>query len=287
MSFKSGLKNIFYLCTGLTICIYFSACTNIDKNECRKTHWPTQGFEDGQEGRPSRLSMFLAKCSAFDIKVDNAAYLESYDKGLDTFCSEDSAFSRGFQGLTPEKVCSQKIKYTTSYKLGVQSFCSPEIGNKDALEGKPANVFCGSKSKYFSGYLAGMSKFCTYENGFKLGFEGKALNPMCKDELKLNFELGFNNGRKDYLIKDTRKVQNNIDLAEKELRMVKDRYTEKLSAAYEIPQNTEDPVLQVQRQQLDVEIKLLKEKKSKLEQNIFEFQKLINANNAEIGKMTP
>lgn len=279
-------KFTFHLYLAILSCIYFSGCTNIDKNECRKTHWPTQGLEDGQEGRPSRLSMFLTKCSAYDIKVNNDAYLEGYEKGLDKFCSEDSAFSRGFQGLTPEKVCSQSVKYNTSYKLGVQNFCSDEIGTKDALEGKKANVFCDSKTKYFKGYFTGLKKFCTVENGYKLGYEGKSLSSNCSDELKTKFEQGYRSGRKNYLIKDTKTVQNNIDFAEKELQLVKDRFTEKLSEAYELPATSEDPEEQAKRQELDAEITLLKTKKSKLEQNIFEFQKMINANNAEIGQMT-
>lgn len=269
----------------ITVCIYFSGCTSLEKNECGKTHWPTQGFDDGKEGRPSRLSMFLTKCSPYDIPVDNSAYLEGYEKGLDQFCSEDSAFSRGFQGLDPENVCSGKLKYKTSYEMGVQNFCSPEFGLKDANEGKPANLFCGTKSKYFSGFQKGLKKFCAEENGYKLGFEGKPLSSNCNQESTNTFQDGYKNGRKEFLKKDTLRIQNNINLAEKELSLVKDRYTERLSEAYEIPQTSEDPALQEKRIKLDTEIKLLKEKKSKLEQDIFELQKLINVNNAEIGQM--
>jgi hypothetical protein len=278
-------KFIFMISVLFSICIYFAGCTNIEKRECGKTHWPTQGFEDGKEGRTSRLSMFLTKCSPFNVAVDNSAYLEGYEKGLDKFCSEDSAFSRGFQGLEPEKVCAGKLKYKTSYELGVQNFCSPEYGLKDAIEGKPANLFCGTKSKYFVGFQNGLKKFCSSENGYKMGFEGKPLSNNCNYESDKTFQEGFKNGRKAFLKKDTLRIQNNINLAEKELSLVKDKYTESLSQAYEIPSTTDDLSLQEKRTKLDVEIKLLKEKKSKLEQDIFELQKLINVNNAEIGQM--
>ncbi len=240
------------------LCIFFLGCTNIEKNECKKTHWPTQGFEDGKDGRTSRLSMFLAKCLPFNVSVANDEYLLGYEKGLDQFCSEDSAFSRGFQGLSMENVCSNKNKYKISYELGAQSFCSPEFGKEHALEGKPANLFCSSKSKYFSGYQNGLKQFCTTKNGYKFGFSGKNQTTICTDEFKIKFETGFKNGRKVFLKKDIEKIQNNIGLAEKELNLVKDRYTEKLSEAYEIPQSPEDPDLKNKKLKLDTEIKFLK-----------------------------
>lgn len=283
---KLSIKTIFFSFLFLGLCNYFVGCTNIDKNECKKTHWPTQGFEDGKEGRPSRLSMFLTKCTPYDVSIDNGAYIEGYDKGLDQFCSEESAFSRGFQGLKPEEVCSTKTKYKTSYDLGVQSFCSQEIGIKNAEEGKSPNLFCGPKSKYFSGYQQGLKNYCTLQNGYKLGFEGKALTKTCKDVLANAFNTGFNNGRKEFLKKSIQKIQGNIDLAEKELTLVKESYTEKLSAAYELPNDSEDQSLVKKKEALDAEIKLLKIKKSELEQNIFEMQKSINTHNAEIGQMS-
>ncbi len=229
--------------------------------------------------------MFLTKCSVFNLPVENAAYLEGYDKGLDKFCSEDSAFSRGFQGLQPEKVCDLKSNYTKSYNLGVQSFCSTEIGNKDSVNGKSANVFCGTKSKYYAGYLSGLTQFCTYENGFKNGFEGRAQITICTNDLKSNYDNGFKNGRNDFLIKDIKRVQNEILMAEKQLRQVKTEYNDKLNRSYKIPEKTEDLALQNEKLQLSKELNELQEKKSQLEQSIFELQKLINANNSEVGKI--
>lgn len=278
-------KSIFFSILIFGICNYFLGCTNVEKNECKKTHWATQGFEDGKEGRPSRLSMFLTKCTPYDVTIDNNSYLESYDKGLDQFCSEESAFSRGVQGLKPEGVCEGKTKYKASYDLGVQNFCSQEIGVKHAEEGKSANVFCSSESKYFLGYQQGLKKLCTAENGYKLGFEGKPLPSSCKDKLKIEITKGYQSGRKEFLKKSIKKIQGNINLAEKELTLVKENYTDKLSEAYELPQSTEDPELQKKKDTLDAEIKLLKVKKSELEQKIFEMQKAINEHNAEIGQM--
>lgn len=269
------------------LCIFYFGCTNIDRTECKKTHWPTQGFEDGAEGRTSRISMFLAKCSPYKVNIDSNAYLESYEKGLDKFCSEESAFSRGFQGLSPEAVCANKKKYKISYEMGTQKYCAKDSGIQDAQNGKEANLFCNSKkSDYFLGYQIGLKQFCTPENGYKHGYEGKPKSTVCVDEFKMKYSQGYKTGRLDFLKKDIERIQNNIKLSEKELRLVKDRYTEQLSAAYEMPSSSEDPEIADKKLKIDTEIKLLKEKKSRLEQDIFDQLKKINDNNAEIGKLS-
>ena len=261
------------------------SCTNIDKKDCAKTHWPTQGFEDGKVGRPSRISMFLAKCSPHNVNVESTTYLESYEKGLDQFCSDESAFSRGFQSLSPEAVCAEKVKYKKSYDYGMQSFCTSDLGQSDALIGKSINNFCNKKTIYLSGYQSGLKKFCTAENAYKIGADGKLASEICKGEIRTSYEESYKNGRRDFLKKDTLRLQNEIKNKESKITLVKDTYTEKLSEAYEIPKSSEDPEIQEKISNLDKEIKSLKEERSKIEQAIFDLQKLINANNSEIGQM--
>lgn len=279
------IQLIFFFLLNLSFCIFFHGCTNIEKNECKKTYWPSQGFEDGQEGRPSRLSMFLTKCSPFHVTVDNQAYLEGYDKGLDLFCSEDSAFSRGFQGLTPENVCENNAKYKTGYELGVQNFCSEEIGTKDATEGKAINPFCKAKGKYSMGYQKSLKSFCTQDTGYKLGLEGKPITNICKKDVQKSFQMGYQNGRKEFLKTDTKRIQTEIVNAEKQLTLIKDNFTKKTKIAFEFPTDSKDVELNNKKVKLDQEIQLLKESKSKLEQDIFDLQKLINKNNVEISQM--
>lgn len=278
-------KEVFIPFVVLIQCIIFTSCTNIDKKECSKTHWPTQGFEDGKEGRNSRTSMFLAKCSPFNVQFDTDGYLEGYEKGLDKFCSDDSAFSRGFQGLSPEGVCKGKKNYIQNYQSGVQSLCTFDLGEKESLAGKSYNSFCPTKTKYKEGYDKGIKLFCSYDNGFKFGIAGSTFSDICKGDFQKTYIQGYNKGRLEYLKKDTSIVQDLIQEKEKTLLQTKDTYTEKLAEAYDLPKQSEDPEIQSKISTLDKEIVSLKEALSKIEEHIFELQKKINANNLEISKL--
>lgn len=273
-------------CLLLSFSALFIQCSSLEKKECESIHWPTQGFNDGEEGRYSRLSEFLSKCTPHDVRVESNGYLEGYQKGLDKFCSEESGFSRGVQGLDPEKICEDNKKYKVSYQSGKQNYCTYEIGTKDAQAAKPARLFCERTSNYFQGYQDGLKKFCTSESGYRYGYEGQKETNVCTGQYLNIFYSGYKRGKIDFLRRDNDRLNNTIGLAEAELNLVKERFTQKLSEAYEIPAASQDPYVAEKRLKLDSEIKLLKEKKSKLEQEIFDLQKKINQNNADIGRLS-
>lgn len=282
MTLSRALFCLFFL----VLCGFLVQCSSLERKECENIHWATQGFNDGAEGRYSRLSQFLSKCSSYDIKIGSDQYLEGYQKGLDKFCSEESGFSRGVQGLAPEKICEDNKKYNVSYDSGKQNYCTYDIGQKDAQSAKPARLFCERDSNYFQGYQDGLKKFCTSESGYQYGFEGKKETDVCTGKFLPVFYAGYKRGRIDYLRRDNERLNNTIKLAEAELDLVKDRFTEKLAEAYEIPAASQDPYVVEKRLKLDSEIKLLKEKKSKLEDEIFNLQKKINQNNSDIGRLS-
>lgn len=271
----------------LTLSSFFLIqCGSLEKKECENIHWPTQGFNDGAEGRYSRLSQFLSKCTSHDIKVGSNEYLEGYQKGLDKFCSEESGFSRGVQGLSPEKICEDNKKYSISYDSGKQNYCTYEIGSKDAQSAKPARLFCERDTNYFKGYQDGLKKFCTAESGYKYGYEGQKETQVCTSDLLPIFYGGYKKGRVDFLRQDNQRIGSSIQLVEAELKLVNDGFTQRLAEAYEIPASSEDPYVVEKRMKLDSEIKLLKDKKAKLEQEIFDLQKKVNQNNADIGRLS-
>ncbi|MCO5113034.1 MAG: DUF2799 domain-containing protein [Bdellovibrionaceae bacterium] len=274
-----------HFCLLIATPLLLTQCGSLEKKECENIHWATQGFNDGAEGRYSRLSQFLSKCATHDVSVGSDEYLEGYQKGLDKFCSEESGFSRGIQGLTPEKICEDNKKYAISYDSGKQNYCTYDIGVKDAQNAKPARLFCERDTQYFQGFQDGLKKFCTSESGYKYGFEGKKETQVCTGDLLPIFYGGYKRGRVDFLRRDNEKQASSIQLAEAELKLVNARFTEKLAEAYELPAASQDPYVVEKRLKLDSEIKLLKEKKSKLEQEIFDLQKKINQNNSDIGRL--
>lgn len=276
---------LFYAFCLFGICIFFTSCTNVDKKDCSKTHWPTQGFEDGREGRASRVSMFLAKCSPFNIQVDSTSYLDSYEKGLDKFCSDESAFSRGFQGLSPEAVCSNKPVYKQNYISGKNSFCNLDLGKNEALAGKPLNTFCEGKTDYTKGYNQSLKTFCSSENAYKNGFKGNKASTICIGDLEKLYLSGFKKGRLDFLKNESLKLKKEIKTKEDYLSQIKDKYTEALAEAYDLPKTSEDLEIQSKITAVDKKIKDLRENKSKAEEEIFNLQKLINANNLEVSQL--
>lgn len=284
---KNGVMKRSYaqFCLLLLAPLLLSRCGSLEKKECESIHWASQGFNDGSEGRYSRLSQFLSKCSSHDVSVGSNEYLEGYQKGLDKFCSVESGFSRGVQGLAPEKICEDNKKYALSYDSGKQNYCTYDVGSKDAQEAKPARLFCERDTQYFQGYQDGLKRFCTSESGYKYGFEGKKETNVCTADLLPIFYGGYKRGRVDFLRRDNERINSTIQLAEAELQLVNSRFTEKLAEAYELPAASQDPYVVEKRLKLDSEIKLLKEKKSKLEQEIFDLQKTINQNNSDIGRL--
>lgn len=284
---KNGIMKhlVAQFCLLIPLALLLTQCGSLERKECESIHWATQGFNDGAEGRYSRLSQFLSKCASHDVSVGSNEYLEGYQKGLDKFCSEESGFSRGVQGLAPEKICEDNKKYSISYDSGKQNYCTYEVGVKDAQAAKLARLFCERDTQYFQGYLDGLKKFCTSESGYKYGFEGREETNVCTGDLLPVFYGGYKRGRVDFLRRDNERIASSIELAESELKLVNSRFTEKLAEAYELPAASQDPYVVEKRLKLDSEIKLLKDKKAKLEQEIFDLQKKVNQNNSDIGRL--
>ena len=52
------------------------------------------------------------------------------------------------------------------------------------------------RTVFKKGWYEGMKKFCTYQSGFNFGASNRNDPQICIDELKDDFEKGYNHGRK-------------------------------------------------------------------------------------------
>lgn len=106
-----------------------SACSVMDKQDCRLANWHNLGFNDGLEGKSDQFFVTRSKaCSKHGIASDDKNYFAARKEGLKLFCSTANAFKLGSQGKSYNHVCAEnnEAKFLKAYDLGKQRFTQNE-----------------------------------------------------------------------------------------------------------------------------------------------------------------
>ncbi len=94
------------VCAGLVV----SGCSTMSADECRTANWNDIGMRDGLDGAPlSRLNDRAKDCSKAGTQVDHNSYLNSRERGLQSFCRIENAAPLGLNGTTYHGVCPGRI----------------------------------------------------------------------------------------------------------------------------------------------------------------------------------
>jgi hypothetical protein len=91
---------------------------------CPKIDWAKKGYDDAMSGDQLNRNA-LQSCSSYvDYDKTAKAYSDSYNKGLDVFCTQEQGYSWGFQGNTYRETCPVTLekKFLTGYSTGKQQY---------------------------------------------------------------------------------------------------------------------------------------------------------------------
>lgn len=86
--------------------VVLAGCATLSEDECQRGDWYTIGLTDGDKGRlTSYLSRHAEACAKHGIGVDQAAWLEGREVGLQSYCRPERAYSLGRRGTKLNPVC--------------------------------------------------------------------------------------------------------------------------------------------------------------------------------------
>lgn len=96
-------------------------CATLNESECRSTDWYQLGAHDGADGYGrARLEEHRQACSEYGLGVDERAWREGYQVGLQDYCTADNGYRVGRRGLAYGRVCTiqDERDFLAAYELG-------------------------------------------------------------------------------------------------------------------------------------------------------------------------
>lgn len=89
------------------ITIVVSACSTLNKDECKTANWRTIGYEDGTRGyKASRIGQHRSACAEYGIRPNLNAYNAGRNEGLHHYCIPTTAYNKGLSGYSYNGVCA-------------------------------------------------------------------------------------------------------------------------------------------------------------------------------------
>jgi hypothetical protein len=83
-----------------------ASCATISESQCQAGNWSDLGYRDGLQGvNRTRIIDYVEKCGEFGAPVNREQYLNSYEAGLEHYCTYEKGVSRGRNGYSYNTVC--------------------------------------------------------------------------------------------------------------------------------------------------------------------------------------
>jgi len=98
-----------------------SGCATISKEDCHIGAWAEYGYEDGLKGKSSdRVADYAKKCAKYNVQPDMQTYLESYERGIEKYCTFERGYERGESGSSYNQACSGPLaaEFAPGYEEG-------------------------------------------------------------------------------------------------------------------------------------------------------------------------
>jgi hypothetical protein len=131
------------------------------KKSCSSIDWFRLGKQTAQSGNSIEDNPHLIECRSLDAKVDEEKLAEGYKTGLDSFCDEKTAWSKGFNGreFKESALCSKEAnkKARISHTQGAKDYCEPKVGKDIGREDKVPLKKCGAA--WEAQYRIGLREF--------------------------------------------------------------------------------------------------------------------------------
>jgi hypothetical protein len=115
------------------IAVFSSGCATMNADECQMADWQVIGYEDGSSGKPStQIGDHRKACAKHGVSPDLQAYTQGYDKGIRTYCVQDTAFALGKKGQNMPSVCPTDVNqsFSAAYEEGRMIFLDIQKVNK-------------------------------------------------------------------------------------------------------------------------------------------------------------
>lgn len=91
---------------GLSLSI-LGGCASISEEDCQIGAWSEYGYEDGVKGKSSdRVSDYAKTCAEHGVKPDIDAYLASYERGIQRYCTYQQGYELGENGSSYNQACA-------------------------------------------------------------------------------------------------------------------------------------------------------------------------------------
>lgn len=127
--------------------LLLSGCATLNESECRSVDWFDLGTRDGSSGYGrDRLDAHREACGEFGVATADAAWIEGYGAGLESYCEPDNAYRVGRQGGYYGKVCPLELEreFLPAYQIGGETRAveqeMAQVGqNINALESRLAS----------------------------------------------------------------------------------------------------------------------------------------------------
>ncbi|MDE0488317.1 MAG: DUF2799 domain-containing protein [Gammaproteobacteria bacterium] len=96
-------------------------CATMSESECINADWREVGRNDGLEGkRQTQLARHYDACIKYGITPDRDEYMAGREAGLNVYCTQDSGYWEGRNGVGYQRVCpaSSEPAFLTGYRAG-------------------------------------------------------------------------------------------------------------------------------------------------------------------------
>lgn len=101
------MKTSIYIAGLAILALGVTGCETISENDCLTGAWADYGYEDGLNGRSSdRVADYAKRCGEFGVRPDSQAYLASYERGIEKYCTYERGYERGENGDSYNQACS-------------------------------------------------------------------------------------------------------------------------------------------------------------------------------------
>lgn len=96
------------------------SCSSLNKEECQSANWYDMGVKDSLAGkREMKSSEYAQDCKEHNVTVDFKTYKTGFDKGLNTYCTENKGYSLGLKGVSRHPMCDAlNKKFANGYDAG-------------------------------------------------------------------------------------------------------------------------------------------------------------------------
>lgn len=88
------------------------ACaSHMSEQDCAQADWYQLGVTDGNQGRDlDKFAERTEQCAAYEVAMDQAAYMKGRDQGLESYCTPLGGLYSGCKGQAYKNVCPAALE---------------------------------------------------------------------------------------------------------------------------------------------------------------------------------